>query len=322
MGQERRVNFQQLKIIREAARRDYNLTEVANMLYTSQSGVSRHIRELEEELGIEIFIRRGKRLLGMTEPGKALLVIAERILNEASNVRRLADLFTNDTSGVLTIATTHTQARYSLPSVIKSFRALFPEVRLELIQGTPQEIETLLHNGGADIGIASERLSNDSALVAFPWFRWHHSLLVPQDHPLAQASPLTLEEICRWPLITYRQGITGRSRIDEAFSRKGLIPDVVLSAQDSDVIKTYVELGLGVGLVAEQSSGEHETGKLVRLDTRHLFDANTVWLGLKRGQLQRNYVWRFIELCNAGLSVDEIKRQVMEPDEAAIDYQI
>ncbi|MDF7760085.1 HTH-type transcriptional regulator Cbl [Kosakonia cowanii] len=316
------MNFQQLKIIREAARRDYNLTEVANMLYTSQSGVSRHIRELEEELGIEIFIRRGKRLLGMTEPGKALLVIAERILNEASNVRRLADLFTNDTSGVLTIATTHTQARYSLPSVIKSFRALFPEVRLELIQGTPQEIETLLHNGGADIGIASERLSNDNALVAFPWFRWHHSLLVPQDHSLAQASPLTLEEICRWPLITYRQGITGRSRIDEAFARKGLIPDVVLSAQDSDVIKTYVELGLGVGLVAEQSSGEHEAGKLVRLDTRHLFDANTVWLGLKRGQLQRNYVWRFIELCNAGLSVDEIKRQVMEPDEAAIDYQI
>jgi LysR family cys regulon transcriptional activator len=221
MALEGRVNFQQLKIIREAARRDYNLTEVANMLYTSQSGVSRHIRELEEELGIEIFIRRGKRLLGMTEPGKALLVIAERILNEASNVRRLADLFTNDTSGVLTIATTHTQARYSLPTVIKSFRALFPEVRLELIQGTPQEIETLLHNGGADIGIASERLSNDSTLAAFPWFRWHHSLLVPKDHPLLQTSPLTLEEISRWPLITYRQGITGRSRIDEAFGRKG-----------------------------------------------------------------------------------------------------
>jgi len=316
------VNFQQLKIIREAARRDYNLTEVANMLYTSQSGVSRHIRELEEELGIEIFIRRGKRLLGMTEPGKALLVIAERILNEASNVRRLADLFTNDTSGVLTVATTHTQARYSLPPVIKSFRALFPDVRLELIQGTPQEIESLLHNGGADIGIASERLSNDPLLVAFPWFRWHHSLLIPEDHPLVHASPLTLEDISRWPLITYRQGITGRSRIDEAFSRKGLIPDVVLSAQDSDVIRTYVELGLGVGIVAEQSGSEQEAGTLVRLDTRHLFDANTVWLGLKRGQLQRNYVWRFIELCNAGLSVEDIKRQVMEPDEIALDYQI
>lgn len=316
------MNFQQLKIIREAARRDFNLTDVANMLYTSQSGVSRHIRELEDELGIEIFIRRGKRLLGMTEPGKALLAIAERILNEASNVRRLADLFTNDTSGVLTVATTHTQARYSLPDVIKAFRDIFPEVRLELIQGTPQEIETLLHNGEADIGIASERLSNDPLLVAFPWFRWYHSLLVPVEHPLTQSSPLTLEAIAQWPLITYRQGITGRSRIDEAFARKGLLTDIVLSAQDSDVIKTYVALGLGIGLVAEQSSGEREEGTLVLLDTRHLFDANTVWLGLKRGQLQRNYVWRFIELCNAGLSVEEIKRQVMEPDEGVIDYQI
>lgn len=316
------MNFQQLKIIREAARRDFNLTDVANMLYTSQSGVSRHIRELEDELGIEIFIRRGKRLLGMTEPGKALLAIAERILNEASNVRRLADLFTNDTSGVLTVATTHTQARYSLPDVIKAFRDIFPEVRLELIQGTPQEIETLLHNGEADIGIASERLSNDPLLVAFPWFRWYHSLLVPVEHPLTQSSPLTLEAIAQWPLITYRQGITGRSRIDEAFARKGLLTDIVLSAQDSDVIKTYVALGLGIGLVAEQSNGEREEGTLVRLDTRHLFDANTVWLGLKRGQLQRNYVWRFIELCNAGLSVEEIKRQVMEPDEVVIDYQI
>lgn len=316
------VNFQQLKIIREAAKRDYNLTEVASMLYTSQSGVSRHIRELEDELGIEIFIRRGKRLLGMTEPGKALLVIAERILNEASNVRRLADLFSNDTSGILTIATTHTQARYSLPAVIKSFRALFPEVRLELIQGTPQEIETLLENGTADIGIASERLSNDPLLVAYPWFRWSHSLLVPAEHPLLQATPLTLDELGRWPLITYRQGITGRSRIDEAFARKGIVPDVVLSAQDSDVIKTYVELGLGIGIVAEQASGEHDSGHLSRLDVRHLFDANTVWLGLKRGQLQRNYVWRFIELCNAALSVDEIKRQALESNEEAIDYQI
>ncbi len=316
------MNFQQLKIIREAAKRDFNLTEVANMLYTSQSGVSRHIRELEDELGIEIFIRRGKRLLGMTEPGKALLVIAERILNEASNIRRLADLFSNDTSGILTIATTHTQARYSLPAVIKSFRALFPEVRLELIQGTPQEIEALLENGTADIGIASERLSNDPLLVAYPWFRWSHSLLVPAGHPLLQASPLTLDELGRWPLITYRQGITGRSRIDDAFSRKGIEPDIMLSAQDSDVIKTYVELGLGIGIVAEQASGEHDSGQLVRLDVRHLFDANTVWLGLKRGQLQRNYVWRFIELCNAALTVEEIKRLALESNDVVIDYQI
>lgn len=316
------MNFQQLKIIREAARQDYNLTEVANMLFTSQSGVSRHIRELEDELGIEIFIRRGKRLLGMTEPGKALLVIAERILNEATNVRRLADLFSSDTSGVLTIATTHTQARYSLPDVIKAFRELYPQVRLELIQGTPQEIAMLLQNGGADIGIASERVSHDPLLVAFPWFRWYHSLLVPEAHPLVQTSPLTLESIAQWPLITYRQGITGRSRIDEAFARRGLNPDIVLSAQDSDVIKTYVALGLGIGLVAEQSGGREEERTLTRLNTQHLFDASTVWLGLKRGQLQRDYVWRFIELCNANLSVEEIKRQVMASDEGVIDYQI
>lgn len=315
------MNFQQLKIIREAARQDYNLTEVANMLYTSQSGVSRHIRELEEELGIEIFIRRGKRLLGMTEPGKALLLIAERILNEASNVRRTADLFTNDASGVLTIATTHTRARYSLPPVIKAFRELFSDVRLELVQGTPQEIEALLHNGGADIGIASERLSNDPTLVAF-LVPLAPQPAGPQRSPADPVTPLTLDAIARWPLITYRQGITGRSRIDEAFNRKGLMPDIVLSAQDSDVIKTYVELGLGVGLVAEQSGDARESDTFTRLDTRHLFDANTVWLGLKRGQLQRNYVWRFIELCNAGLSLEEIKRRAMEPEEAAIDYQI
>ncbi|MBJ3814722.1 HTH-type transcriptional regulator Cbl [Shimwellia pseudoproteus] len=316
------MNFQQLKIIREAARRDYNLTDVAGMLYTSQSGVSRHIRELEEELGIEIFIRRGKRLLGMTEPGKALLVIAERILNEASNVRRLAEVFTDDASGVLTIATTHTQARYSLPSVIKTFRERFPDVRLELIQGTPQEIETLLHNGGADVGIATERLNNDSLLVAYPWFRWYHTLLVPAGHPLVNQSPLSLEQIAQWPLITYRQGITGRGRIDDAFQRRGLSPDVVLSAQDSDVIKTYVELGLGIGLVAEQAGGEEKNQHLVQLDTRHLFEANTVWLGIKRGQLQRNYVWHFIELCNEALSLEEIKRQALEPEELSIDYQI
>lgn len=314
------MNFQQLKIIREAARQDYNLTEVANMLFTSQSGVSRHIRELEEELGIEIFIRRGKRLLGMTEPGKALLVIAERILNEASSVRRLADLFTNEDSGVLTIATTHTQARYSLPVVIKAFRSLFPEVRLELIQGTPQEIESLLHSGAADIGIASERLSTDPSMVAYPWFRWYHSLLVPPGHPLIQSNPLTLDDISRWPLITYRQGITGRSRIDEAFARRGLIPDIVLSAQDSDVIKTYVELGLGIGLVASQACVDED--ELIHLNAQHLFDTNTVWLGIRRGQLQRNYVWRFIELCNPALSVDEIKRLALEPEDSAIDYQI
>ncbi|MFD1802545.1 HTH-type transcriptional regulator Cbl [Mixta tenebrionis] len=319
------MNFQQLKIIREAARCEFNLTEVANTLFTSQSGVSRHIRDLEDELGVDIFVRRGKRLLGMTEPGKALLTIAERILDEASRVRRLADVFTNETSGVLTIATTHTQARYSLPGVIKAFRALWPQVRLELKQGSPQEIVTMVVAGEADIGIASEQLVNQPTLAAFPWFSWHHALLVPKGHALEQEPQLSLAALSRYPLITYRQGITGRSRVDRAFQAAGLQPDIVLSAQDSDVVKTYVELGLGIGILADQACQLEAEAKLTRLDAHHLFDASTVWLALKRGQLQRNYVWQFLELCNANLSLEEIKRQalsVQEEEEPVIDFQI
>lgn len=319
------MNFQQLKIIREAARCEFNLTEVANTLFTSQSGVSRHIRDLEDELGVEIFIRRGKRLLGMTEPGKALLTIAERILDEAGKVRRLADVFTNETSGILTIATTHTQARYSLPKIIKAFRQLYPNVRLELNQGSPQEIVNMLLAGEADIGIASEMLVNNSSLAAFPWFSWHHALLVPKEHELMQNQPVSLSTLSRYPLITYRQGITGRSRVDRAFQAAGLKPDIVLSAQDSDVVKTYVRLGLGVGILADQACETEENDDLVRVEATHLFDASTVWLGLKRGQLQRNYVWQFLELCNANLSLEEIKRQALSygnEDEPVIDFQI
>ncbi|ATZ11905.1 HTH-type transcriptional regulator Cbl [Erwinia amylovora] len=318
------MNFQQLKIIREAARCEFNLTEVANTLFTSQSGVSRHIRDLEDELGIEIFIRRGKRLLGMTEPGKALLTIAERILDEAGKVRRLADVFTNESSGVLTIATTHTQARYSLPKVIKAFRVLYPNVRLELNQGSPQEIVSMLMTGEADVGIASEQLVNNPALAAFPWFSWHHALLVPQGHELQQQQPVSLAALSRYPLITYRQGVTGRSRVDRAFQDASLQADIVLSAQDSDVVKTYVELGLGVGILADQACQLEPHSSLHRLDASHLFETNTVWLGLKRGQLQRNYVWQFLELCNANLSLEEIKRQALSvnEEEPAIDFQI
>ncbi|MFP9229648.1 HTH-type transcriptional regulator Cbl [Pectobacterium cacticida] len=317
------MNFQQLKIIRESARCNYNLTEVANTLFTSQSGVSRHIRELEEELGIEIFIRRGKRLLGMTEPGKALLVVAERILNDAGNIRRLANVFTNNDTGQLVIATTHTQARYSLPPVIKAFRSLYPQVRLVLNQGTPDEIVAMLHSGEADIGIASERLINDPSLAAFSYYRWHHAIIVPEQHPLAQESVITLDMLNVEPLITYRHGITGRSRIDRAFQSVGMSPDITLSAQDSDVIKTYVELGLGVGIVADMSYDSARDRGLVRLNAEHLFEANTVWLGLKKGQLQRNYTWKFIQLCNTELSLDEIKDKVFsDNDEAVSDYQI
>ncbi|TBM15442.1 HTH-type transcriptional regulator Cbl [Hafnia alvei] len=316
------MNFQQLKIIRESARCNFNLTEVASMLYTSQSGVSRHIRELEDELGLEIFVRHGKRILGLTEPGKALLTVVERTLDEASNIRRIAEDFTQQSSGILVIATTHTQARYSLPPVLKNFRQRFPQVRLVLNQGSPQEIRAMLHNGDADIGIASECLTESPAIAAFPWFNWQHALLVPRTHPLIEL-PITLQSVSQFPLITYRQGITGRSRIDQAFNAAGLAPDIVLSAQDSDVVKTYVELDFGVGILAEQACQRLETHQLVTLDASALFAPNTAWIGVRKGQIQRDYVWQLIELCNPALTPAQIKTQVMQfEDPSVIDYQI
>lgn len=193
------MNFQQLRIIREAARRDYNLTDVANALFTSQSGVSRHIRELEEELGLALFIRYGKRLLGMTEPGKELLVIAERILGDADNIRKLASTFANRDSGRLLIATTHTQARYALPRVVKAFREQFPLVQLELRQGSPEEIVRLVQTGEVDIGISSEQLDKSEGVVAFPYYRWHHNIVVPEQHPLTAERELTLAALAHWP---------------------------------------------------------------------------------------------------------------------------
>ncbi|PWW11001.1 HTH-type transcriptional regulator Cbl [Mangrovibacter plantisponsor] len=308
------MNFQQLRIIREAARCNYNLTEVANRLYTSQSGVSRHIRELEEELGIALFVRRGKRLLHMTDPGKELLAIAGRILNDAGHIRKLANIFSSHDSGQLVIATTHTQARYSLPSVIKEFRALYPGVQLALNQGTPEEIVSMLESGEADIGIATERLMNAPSLAAFPYYRWHHAILVPENHVLAQEPVITLGALNAHPMITYRQGITGRSRIDNAFMAAGLAPQIVISAQDSDVIKTYVELGLGVGIVADMSCNPERDHGLIKLNAEHLFEANTVWLGLKRGQLQRDYIWKFIQLCNQELTPEAVKASVFAPE--------
>lgn len=315
------MNFQQLKIIREAARRDYNLTEVANALYTSQSGVSRHIRELEDELGIELFIRHGKRLLGMTEPGKELLVIAERMLNDANNIRKLADSFANREHGRLHVATTHTQARYALPRVVKEFRGLFPQVQLELHQGGPDEIVRLLQSGDTDVGISSERLDHAEGIVSFPYYHWHHTIVVPKDHPLTRESRLTLEQLAEWPLVTYQTGLTGRTRIDEAFNRAGLTPEILLTAQDSDVIKTYVELDMGVGILADMAFDAKRDNNLVALDATHLFEAHTAWIGLKKGQFQHNFAWQFIQLCNPALSLTDIQARVFGLDQAP-DYEI
>jgi len=310
------VNFQQLRIVRETLRRNFNLTEVANALYTSQSGVSKHIKDLEDELGVELFVRRGKRLLGLTEPGKELAQIVDRILLDTANIKRLADQFAKTDRGEITIATTHTQARYALPGPISAFRKEFPNVHLVLHQGTPKEIAALLNDGSADIGIATESLDDTAELVSFPYYSWHHSVIVPKGHPLDGAEPLTLEKVAEWPIITYHEGFTGRPTIDAAFAAANIPPDIVMVALDADVIKTYVEVGLGIGIVASMAYDKERDVGLRQLDSRHLFPKSTSRIALRRGRFLRGFAYRFIALCAPDLTEKVVKAGTAAPAEA------
>ena len=306
------MNFQQLRFVREAVRQNMNLTEVANVLYTSQSGVSKQIKDLEDELGVDIFIRRGKRLTGLTEPGKAVHQLIERMLLDAENLRRVARQFAEEDTGHLVVATTHSQARYALPKVVHQFREVFPNVRLALRQGNPQQIAQSIINGEADFGIATEALDRYPDIVTFPCYSWHHVVVVPKSHPLVGRANITLEEIAEYPVITYDQDFTGRSHIDQAFAKVGAVPDVVLTAIDADVIKTYVELGMGVGVVAAMAyDPERDTG-LVALDTQHLFEANTTRVGLRKGAFLRQYAYRLIEMFAPQLTEQQIASQLRE----------
>lgn len=309
------MNFQQLRIIRETLRRNFNLTEVANALYTSQSGVSKHIKDLEDELGVELFVRRGKRLLGLTEPGKELALIVDRILLDTANIKRLADQFAGSDRGEILIATTHTQARYALPGPIAAFRKEFPNVHLVLHQGTPREIAAMLNDGTADIGIATEALEDTAEHVTFPFYSWHHGVVVPKGHPLESQTPVTLENIADWPIITYHEGFTGRPAIDAAFASANLAPDIVMVALDADVIKTYVEVGLGIGIVASMSYDASRDKGLTLLDTTHLFPKSTSRIALRRGRFLRGFAYRFIELCAPALNEKVIKDGIASPSD-------
>ena len=288
------MNFQQLRSVREAARRNYNLTEVAGALFTSQPGVSRQIRELEDELGLVIFERNGKRLTGMTEPGKGILKIIERLLVEAGNLQQASLEYAGQASGTLSIAATHTQARYALPKVVQSFRNDFPEVRIALQQSAPDHIAEWVLSGKADIGIATEGLSQFPDLVSFPCYRWSHLIVVPDGHPLLNSSPIRLQDLANWPLITYDVGFTGRGHIDAAFAREGVQTDIVLTAMDSDVIKQYVSLGLGVGIVASMAFDHGRDKGLRAVEASHLFAPNVTRLAVRRGAYLRQYAYHFI----------------------------
>jgi len=304
------MNLQQLRIIRETIRQDFNLTEVANALYTSQPGVSKHIKDLEDELGVDIFERRGKRLLGLTGPGRELAGVVERILLDTQNLRRIADQFANRETGHFVVATTHTQARYALPAVIKWFKEDYPKVHLTLHQGSPREIAEMLASGEADVGIATEGLDGIDELAAFPCYSWRHGVIVPQGHPLQQAEKLSLEAIAEYPIITYHAGFTGRSHIDQAFSRAGLVPDIVLSAIDADVIKTYVGLGLGVGLVASMAFDPEQDRGLALLQSEQLFPLNTTRLAVRKGAWLRSYAFAFIEKVSPDLDETTVKAAI------------
>ncbi|MBB3177440.1 CysB family HTH-type transcriptional regulator [Variovorax sp. Sphag1AA] len=305
------MNFQQLRSVREAVRCGFNLTEVAHQLHTSQPGVSRQIRELEEELGIELFVRAGKRLTGLTEPGGHVLPIIERMLMESSNLRLAGQEFVARQTGLLSVAATHSQARYALPVAVQEFRAQFPDVKLHLHQGSPKQIAQMLLEGEVDVGIATEALGDYPQLVALPCYRWTHSVVVPPGHPLLN-EPLTLDALAKHPLITYDTGFTGRTRIDRAFEERGLAPNIVLTAMDADVIKTYAQLGMGVGIVAGIAYEAERDTQLRALDAGELFGIHLTKLAVRRGSYLRGYVHAFIESFAPTLSRETVEKALAD----------
>ncbi len=305
------MNLHQFRYVREAVRRGLNLTEAAKALHTSQPGVSKAILELEEEVGVQIFQRHGKRLRRVTEPGEQVLASIERILQELDNLRRIGDEYSRQESGTLSIATTHTQARYMLPGPVALLRRRFPDVRVALHQGNPDQVARMLIDGAADIGLATESLEEHPELITLPCYDWQHVVVVPAGHALAEGPTPTLEQLAEQPLVSYHPSFTGRRRIDQAFAQRRLRPDFVLEAIDSDVIKTYVRLGLGVGIVAEMAMREEAADAgLVARPVGHLFGRNVSRVAFRRGAYLRHFVYTFAELLSDRLTRALIERAV------------
>jgi LysR family cys regulon transcriptional activator len=306
------MKLQQLRFACEVARRGLNVSAAAEALHTSQPGISKQIKGLEDELGVDIFVRHGKRIASVTEPGKVVLAIAERILAEAANLKRAGEEFANEKLGTLTVATTHTQARYALPKAVAAFKKKYPKVRLVLHQGNPTQICEMVLAGEADLAIATEAIDDYPELVSLPCYQWNRCVVVPPEHPLLKLKQLTLEAIAQYPVVTYDFAFAGRSQINKAFEKRGLTPNVVLTALDSDVIKTYVELGLGIGILATMGFDPKRDKGLHALDASHLFESSTTRLGVKRGTWLRGYAYDFIELFAPRLSRGLVEKTVME----------
>lgn len=290
------MKLQQLRYLVEVERRGLSISAAAKALFTSQPGVSKQIGLLEEELGVTIFERSGKRLAAVTPPGAIVLAMARRMLTEAQNMKRVGEEYAAESSGMLSIATTHTQARYTLPPVVRQFVRRYPQIRLHIQQGSPLQVADWVLDGSADLGIATEALDKYPDLLTLPCFQWAHLVVTPKGHPLLARLPLTLAALADYPLITYDATFTGRSHIDRAFERQSLRPDVILTAIDSDVIKTYVGLGLGVGIIAEMAFDPLRDDQLAALPATHLFDGNTTRIAFRRDTWLRGYDYDFMEL--------------------------
>jgi LysR family transcriptional regulator, cys regulon transcriptional activator len=303
------MNLQQFRFVQEAVRRNLNLTETAKALHTSQPGISKAIIELEEELGVEIFARHGKRIRRVTEPGQQVLRSIDLILREVANLKRIGAEFSQQDVGTLSIATTHTQARYFLPAPVAELRRRYPKVQVQLHQGMPEQVARMLLDDVAVIGIATEALAAHAGLITLPCYEWQHVLVLPAAHPLAAVERPTLEQLAAEPLVLYHPTVTGRTRIDSAFARVQITPRVALEAIDSDVIKTYVRLGLGLGIVAESAMAEETAaGGLVARPLGHLFGSNVARVAFKRGAWLRRYVVAFAELLSPRLNATLIDR--------------
>ncbi len=296
------MNLHQLRFVREAVRQNFNLTEAAKALFTSQPGVSKAIIELEEELGVDIFTRHGKRIRGLTEPGRAVLKSVELIMQEIDGLKRIGKEFAAQDSGSFTIATTHTQARYALPKVVQAFMQKYPKVRLSLLQGNPKQIAEMVMRDQADIAIATEAIAGFDGLISLPCYQWEHVVVVPAEHPLLKLKNVSLEEIANYSLITYDAAFAGRSKIDHAFQIRNLKPDILLEAIDADVIKTYVELGMGIGIIAGMAFDAERDKNLRAIPVGQLFGMNISRVAIKQGAYLRSYIYTFIELLNPTLN--------------------
>ncbi len=309
------MNLQQFRFVRETIRRDFNLTEAARSLFTSQPGVSKAILEFEDELGVQIFERHGKRIKGLTKPGTAVAQVVERIMREIDNLKKVSDEFAQRDEGSLVIACTHTQARYVLPKIIPAFRKQFPKVHLSLAEGSPPQLAQMVLHEQADLAIATESLALTPGLETLPCYTWEHTVVVRPEHPLAERSrkkgfALTLEDVASYPLVTYDRAFSGRRSVDRAFEEKGLRPDIVLEAIDADVIKTYVDVGLGIGIIAGVAYEPLRDTNLISIPAGHLFGLQTTRIALKSGVFLRDYVYTLIAMLTPELSESKIRELV------------